>query len=117
MSTTLEHQAAAGAARTGRRSAAAKATAAEGNGGANPGEGLALDGSGALGALLPLHAAFQLLVAPSLSHGIGLRLKRAGSHPAHRAAHDGLVLGRAAFERGMHTGKGSGTAGAAVHRQ
>lgn len=73
MSSTLEQQAAAaGAARPGRRSAAAAA----GGGGADPGEGLALDGSGALGALLPLHTAFQLLVAPSLSHGVGLRLKR-----------------------------------------
>lgn len=77
MSSTLEQQAAAaGAARPGRRSAAAKAPAAAGGGGADPGEGLALDGSGALGALLPLHTAFQLLVAPSLSHGVGLRLKR-----------------------------------------
>ena len=93
MSSTLEQQAAAGSARPGSRSAAAKATAAAGDGGPDPGERLALDGSGALGALLPLHTAFQLLVAPSLSHGIGLRLKREGSHPAHRVAHDDLVLG------------------------
>ena len=81
MSGTLEQQAAAAEAAAepgGKRGAAAKAAAAKAASPTrDPAAGLALDSLGALGGLLPLNTAFQLLVAPSLAHGVGLRLKRA----------------------------------------
>lgn len=82
MSGVLEQQAAAGDAKPpSRRTAKAKAdasraaTAAEGADW-DPGAALTLESLGAAADLLPLATAFQLLVAPSLSHGVGLRMKR-----------------------------------------
>jgi hypothetical protein len=81
MSGVLEQQAAAGDAKPpSRRTAKAKAdanravTAAEADW--DPSPGLALESLGAAADLLPLATAFQLLVTPSLSHGVGLRMKR-----------------------------------------
>lgn len=89
MSGVLEQQAAAAeakpAGRRGSKSKSAAASKAGGSGSAaasatgdwDPSPALALESMGAAGDLLPLNTAFQLLVTPSLSHGVGLRLKRA----------------------------------------
>lgn len=86
MTNALEQQAAAAEARpSGRRSSKSKSDASSGSAAAaaasgqadwDPSAGLALDSLGAAGGLLPLNTAFQLLVTPSLAHGVGLRLKR-----------------------------------------
>lgn len=88
MSSVLEQQAAAAeakpAGRRGSKSKASDASKAAGSassaaspaGDWDPSTALALESLGAAGDLLPLNTAFQLLVTPSLTHGVGLRLKR-----------------------------------------